>query len=71
MPENDDHPRTGVALILFLVAVLSANIYAALSGGTLAGQPVTPLVPRVALQGLFISLVWWTGIRAGHRPSDW
>ncbi len=60
-----------VALILFLVAVLPANIHAAMTQVTLAGQPVTPLVPRVALQGLFIALLWWAGINAGHRPSDW
>jgi len=68
-------PRTrriaAVALILFLVAVLPANIHAATTGGTLAGQPVTPLVPRVALQGLFIALVWWAGIRTGRRPAAW
>jgi uncharacterized membrane protein len=61
-------PRTrrvaAVALILFLIAVLPANIHAARSGVTLRGAPATPLVPRVALQLLFIVLVWWAGIRA-------
>lgn len=60
-------PRTrrvaAVALILFLIAVLPANIHAARSGVTLRGEQATPLVPRVALQALFIVLVWWTGIR--------
>jgi uncharacterized membrane protein len=75
-------PRTrrvaAVALIVFLFAVLPANIHAALSGLTLRGAPATPLVPRIALQLLFVGLVWWSGIHAtkgrvserGWRPSE-
>ena len=55
---------TAVALIVFLVTVLPANIYAAQSGVTLRGAPATPLVPRIALQVVFIALVWWSGVRA-------
>ena len=59
-----------VALIVFLIAVLPANIHAARSGVTLGGAPVTPLWPRVALQLLFIGLVWWSGIQhASRRPA--
>jgi len=61
-------PRTrrvaAVALILFLVAVLPANISAAGAGVTLRGEAVTPLVPRIALQMVFIALVWWSGVYA-------
>ncbi len=61
-------PRTrrvaAIALIVFLIAVLPANIHAARSGGTIGGTPVTPLVPRIAMQILFIALVWWAGV---HR----
>jgi uncharacterized membrane protein len=60
-------PRTrrvaAVALIVLLVAVLPANIHAAQSGVTLRGAPATPLIPRVALQVVFIVLVWWSGVR--------
>ena len=60
-------PRTrrlaAVGLILLLLSVLPANIHAALSGVTLRGADPTPLVPRIALQVLFIALVWWSGIR--------
>lgn len=60
-------PRTrriaGVALILFLIAVLPANIHAARAGLTLGGSPVTPLIPRVAIQLLFIVLLWWSAVR--------
>ena len=51
------------ALILLLLAVLPANIYAAQSGATLRGAPATPLLPRIALQLFFIALVWWSGFR--------
>jgi uncharacterized membrane protein len=67
-------PRTrriaAVALILFLVAVLPANIHAATTGTTLRGEPVTPLIPRIALQALFISLIWWAGIYRGRKPDS-
>lgn len=60
-------PRTrrlaAAALIVFMLAVLPANIYASQAGLTLGGAPVTALVPRVALQALFIALLWWSGIR--------
>jgi uncharacterized membrane protein len=56
-----------VALIVFLIAVLPANIHAARSGITLRGAPATPLVPRIALQVFFIGLVWWSGVATGKR----
>lgn len=59
-------PRTrrvaAVALIVFLLAVLPANIHAARTGVTLRGTPATPIVVRVPLQMLFISLLWWSGV---------
>ena len=64
-------PRTrklaAAALVLLLVALLPANIHAALAGVTIRGAAPTPLVPRVALQVLFIALVWWSGV---HRAFD-
>ena len=66
-------PRTrrvaAVALIVFLVAVLPANIHAALSGVTLRGAPPTPLIPRIVLQVLFIALIWWSGVRFRSSPE--
>ncbi len=50
------------ALILFLIAVLPANIHAARSGLTLRGKPATPLMVRIPIQCLFISLILWSGI---------
>jgi uncharacterized membrane protein len=57
-----------VALIVFLVAVLPANIHAAQAGVTLRGAPATPILPRVALQVLFMVLIWWSGFRRQHAP---
>jgi uncharacterized membrane protein len=50
------------ALIVFLVAVLPANIHAARAGITLRGKPATPLIVRIPMQLLFIALTWWAGI---------
>ena len=59
------------ALLVFFLAVLPANIHAARSGVTLRGQAATPVMPRVALQLLFMGLVWWSGIHAaGHGRSQ-
>ena len=67
-------PRTrrlaAIALIVFLIAVLPANIHAAQSGVTIGGTAATPLVPRVALQVLFIVLVWWTGATQSPRTTS-
>lgn len=60
-------PRTrriaALALIVFLLAVLPANIHTAQAGVTLRGAPATPIGPRVALQAVFIALLWWSGVR--------
>jgi uncharacterized membrane protein len=53
------------ALIVLMLALLPANVHAAQAGVTLRGARATPIVPRVALQGLFIGLLWWSGVRAG------
>lgn len=67
-------PRTrrlaGMALILFLLAVLPANIYAAQAALTIRGSAATPIIPRVALQLLFIGLLWWAAVRAPQIRRD-
>jgi uncharacterized membrane protein len=66
-------PRTrriaALALVVYMVAVLPANIHAAQTGVTLRGAPATPIVPRVALQLLFMTLLWWSGVRASQPPT--
>lgn len=59
-----------LALIVMLLAILPANIHAAHAGVTLRGAPATPILPRVALQVLFIGLLWWSGVRAQRTPGD-
>ncbi len=67
-------PRTrrvaAVALILLLLAVLPANVYAAMSGVTFRGAPPEPLMPRILLQLLLIAVVWWSGVRATSVRSQ-
>jgi len=50
----------GIALILFFIAVLPANIHAARAAITLRGRPPTPLWLRLPMQIFFIVLVWWS-----------
>ena len=67
-------PRTrriaGIALILFLLAVLPANIYAAQANLTIRGSAATPMIPRIALQLLFIGLLWWSAVRAPLKSQQ-
>jgi len=50
----------GIALILFFIAVLPANIHAARAELTLRGRAATPLWLRLPMQILFIVLAWWS-----------
>lgn len=49
----------GYALIVFFLAVLPANIYAARAGITLRGKPATNLGLRIPMQILFIAIAFW------------
>jgi uncharacterized membrane protein len=64
-------PRTrraaALALIVFFLAVLPANIHAARAGVTLRGAPATRLAVRIPMQVLFIALAWWAGLRHAER----
>src|SRR5688572_17610055 len=66
-------PRTrraaAAALIVFLIAVLPANIHAAREQLTMGGAAATALWPRVALQLLFIGLVWWSGCGVARKNA--
>ena len=65
-------PRTrklaGICLVLLLVALFPANVYAALSEFLLRGEAATPLWIRTPMQLLYIGMIWWTSIKA--RPKD-
>ncbi len=58
--------RAAWGLVALLVAVLPANIYAALSGVAIGGHPPFALWWRVPLQLLWIGLLWWSSIRASN-----
>ncbi len=50
----------GIALVVFLVAVFPANIYAAQAEIALRGKPITPLRLRLPMQLVYIGLTWWS-----------
>lgn len=47
-------------LMLLLVALFPANVYAWRVGHTIAGRPHTPMRWRLPLQLLWIGLLWWS-----------
>jgi uncharacterized membrane protein len=59
-------PFAAWGLVALLFAMLPANMYAARAGLTLSGKPVTPLVPRVALQAIFLAAVIVAGNGSTH-----
>jgi uncharacterized membrane protein len=65
-------PRTrrlaGICLMLLLVSLFPANVYAALSEIPLRGEAATPLWIRTPMQLLYIGMVWWTSIK--ERPKE-
>ena len=58
----------GICLVLLLVALFPANVYAALSEIPLRGEAATPLWIRTPMQLLYIGMVWWTSIK--KRPKE-
>jgi hypothetical protein len=58
-----------VPLIVLVIATLLAR-HAAQAGVTLRGTPAMPLLPRLALQLVFIVLVWWSGIHADRHRAE-
>lgn len=52
----------GICLAILFVAMLPANINAALKAIPLSGRPATPLWLRVPMQALFIALALWAGL---------
>ncbi|WP_394840896.1 DoxX family protein [Pendulispora brunnea] len=54
-------------LLLLLLAVLPANVYAATHHVTFDGAPATPLLPRLLEQLLYLAAVAWAGFGSAHR----
>lgn len=58
----------GICLALLFVLMLPANVHAALSGVTLAGEAATPLWRRIPEQILYIGVALWAaGVMEGRR----
>ena len=66
-------PRTrklaGICLVLLLVALFPANVYAALNDIPLRGEAATPLWIRTPMQLLYIGMLWWTSIKAHPKGA--
>lgn len=65
-------PKIGWALAAYLVAVFPGNIYVAIAGVDVQGQPggIYPWA-RLLLQPLFVWLaLWTTGALTRHRPAE-
>ena len=55
--------RAAWGLIALLLAMLPANLYAALAAVTLRGNPPSSLWWRVPLQFIWMAALWWSTIR--------
>jgi uncharacterized membrane protein len=49
-----------ICLVLLLIALFPANVYAARQGITLRGRPATPLWLRAPMQAFFVGLLIWS-----------
>lgn len=56
-------------LVLLLIALFPANVYAALHAVPLRGSAPTPLWLRAPMQILWIALLWWTSIRSSNARA--
>ncbi|HEY0157626.1 MAG TPA: DoxX family membrane protein [Thermoanaerobaculia bacterium] len=59
----------GICLVLLLVALFPANVYAALNDVTLRGSAAMPLLYRTPLQLLWIATVWWSAVARRDRST--
>lgn len=59
-----------ICLIVLLVALFPANVYAALAEVPLRGNAPTPLWLRVPMQILWMFLLWWSSIRSGEPAVE-
>ena len=56
-----------ILLIIFLIAVLPANIYASINDISLGGRPPTELYSRLLLQIVYITLLAFVGFAGNER----
>ena len=63
-------PLAAICLALLLIAMFPANIYAAMNGVTLGGEPACALWWRAPLQLFWLALLWWSSIRRSDRQRQ-
>ena len=56
-------------LAVLLIAMFPANVYAARKNLTISGQPVTPLVPRTAVQIVLVAAAGAIALRGPSRVA--
>jgi uncharacterized membrane protein len=62
--------RAAWGLIALLVGMFPANVYAAVAGVTLGGNPPSALWYRAPLQMFWIAALWWSTIRGPDRRNN-
>lgn len=58
-----------ICLALLFVAVLPANVHAALNDVTFGGEPATPLWQRIPEQVLYIGIALWAAVGTRTKPT--
>lgn len=57
----------GICLLLLLLALFPANVYAAMQGVQFRGAPPTDIALRGLIQAVFLFAVWWSTIASAGR----
>lgn len=60
----------GICLILLLLALFPANVYAVINAVQFRGAPPTDLWLRAAMQTIFVVAVWWGTVGALWMPRQ-
>jgi uncharacterized membrane protein len=53
-----------LGLVVMLLGIFPANVFAAVHGVTLRGQPPTPLALRMPLQAFWMAMLWWSAVKS-------
>ncbi|MCJ8344704.1 DoxX family membrane protein [bacterium] len=59
-----------IALIIFLIAVLPANVNAAIKEIPFGGKPAIALYPRLTAQFILIALLWFSCLKKFNTTTD-
>jgi uncharacterized membrane protein len=59
-----------ICLIVLLVAMFPANVYAAVKGTMVGGRPATDLWLRTPMQLFWMATLWWSSVAHSRRVPD-